>query len=694
MSDDSIVNEYNELYDDAYYSWNPFYPLAETDLRFFLGDQWNDQEKQKLFQEGRNAYVFNLIRRNINLVTGYQRQRRLSSVVVPVENSDQKSADQFSQLLLYALNAGDGYRFISDAFGGALKTGINLLTMWMDYRDDPINGDIRFGREPFNGFITDPYFTQLDFSDCSYVIKRKYLSPEQAASLLPGQEKDVKELAKIGWSRDDKFTWLPFQRQPNGMDYMAYNEFYKQGWEMVPMIVDEDTGEFTEWEGDEEGLRYFLQQYPQLKKVKRPKRYVECNIIVNDQFMRKEKNQFGLNEYPFVPFVGIWEPEAETYALKLQSLVRCQIDPQKESNKRRSQMIDILDSSINSGWIAKKSSVVNPRSLFQTSQGKVIWKEDGAEPGDIEKIPPAQLPQGIFELQQQFDQDIMKISGINDAAFGETENAQESGIMMMLRQGASIVNLQDLFDNLRFAQKLVSKKTLKMMQRWTPEKIKRIINEEPTQQFYSKDFIKYDITVQEGILTDTQRQIYFRQLVDLKQLGVPVTGEMLAQAAPLQGKTEFNEQIKAMEQQQAQQAQAQQQVEQQILSSQLELNKASSIEKVAGAKERFTRSVANLSLEDERGARAVDDRASAALDRVKAMKELESMDDDRLLKYFNMVQMMERLNKESEDEIKQDDVAIAAQGEAIGNRLSGNTGQLSMNTQQPSEGLNERDESI
>jgi len=665
MSDNPIVREYDEQYTEAYYAWNPFYPLADRDLRFYLGDQWDEQEKQKLFEEGRNAYSFNLIRRNINLLTGYQRKHRLSSVVSPMENSDQAGADELSQLLLYTLNKGEGYKFISEAFAGALKTGFNLLDIWMDYRDDPINGDIRFGRTPYNGFITDPYFTQLDFSDCSYVIKRKYLSREQAKSLLPGQEKDIDTLVKIGWSRDDKFTWLPYQRQPNGEDFLAYNEFYKQGWEMVPVIVDQETGEYTEWEGDRDGLEMYLRAYPQLKVVKRPKKYVECHVIVNDEYMRTERNQYGLNEYPFVPLVGIFEPESELWGLKMQSLVRCQIDPQREANRRRSQMVDILDSSINSGWIAKKSSVVNPRSLFQSSQGKVIWKEDDTEPGDIERIQPAQLPQGMFELQRQFDQDIMTICGVNDANFGITENEAESGIMMMLRQGASIVNLQDLFDNLRYAQKLISKKAIKLIQTWKPEKVQRIINKPPTPQFYSKDFIKYDVNVKEGVLTDDQRQIYFRQLVDLKQLGVPVTGQMLADAAPLQGKSEYNEQIKQLEQRQSQIAQQEQRVQSQILGSQLELNKATSIERISGAKERFTRAVANMGLEDERAARAVDDRASAALDRVKAIKELSTMDDETFLKYLQFINMMEEKNRQSEEQVKADDVTVSARGEQM-----------------------------
>ncbi len=655
-----IIREFDTYYNEAYYAWDPYFPEAERDLRFYLGDQWDEREKRQLFQEGRSTFVFNRVRRNINMVTGYQRKHRLSSVVVPIENAEQRTADQLSQLLLYAMQYGNGYQLISDCFAGALKTGWNLMSLWMDYRDDPVNGDVKFAREPYNGFILDPYFTNLDLSDCGYILRRKYLNVDHVASLLPGQEKEIYALYRVGWERDDKFTWLPYQRQPNGQELMAYNEMYMQKWRNVPMLVDMDSGETTEFDMDQETLNMFLKQYPQLKVVQKPKRYIEMHVIVNDHVMRSEINPYDLDEYPFVPFTAIFEPESDQWGLKVQSLTRCMVDPQREANRRRSQMVDILDSQINSGWIANENSVINPRSLFQSSQGKVIWRREDAPPGALEKIPPAQIPPSMFQLQELFDRDMVEIAGINDAAFGQTENAGESGVMMMLRQGAAVVNLQELFDNLRNSQKSISKKVLKMIQKWRPAKVQRIINEQPTEEFYNSEFLKYDVTVQEGILTDTQRQMYFRQLVDLRQLGAPVTGEMLAKAAPIQGKTEYIEELAEMEQQQAQQAQQQQQIQQQVLQTQSQATQAKAISDIALSKERFTRAVANMGLEDERASAAVENRADAALSRTKAIKELESLDDDRLIKYLTIVRMMEEMNRRKEEQVKEDDVQISA----------------------------------
>jgi len=170
--------------------------------------------------------------------------------------------------------------------------------------------------------------------------------------------------------------------------------------------------------------------------------------------------------------------------------------------------------------------------------------------------------------------------------------------------------------------------------------------------------------VQEGILTDTQRQMNFRQMVDIYQLtggpqGSPITPQMLYEAAPLQGKSEINEKIQANQEQAQKQAQQQAQVQEQLLKTQSESMQAKAISDVALSKERFTRSVANMGLEDERASKAIQDRSDAALQRVKAMKELQSMDDERLLKYMNIVRMMEEGNRVKEEQIKEDDVNIS-----------------------------------
>ena len=657
-SDREIIEQFNDSYKEAFEHWNSFFPEAEKDLDMFLGNQWSLAEKNALAQEGRNAFVFNRVKPVINLITGYQRQHRLSSVVVPVEDSDQKTADQLSQVMTHVMSYGDGYHLISDCFGGACKTGWNLASVWLDFREDPVNGDIRFNREPWNSFILDPYFTKMDLSDCSYILRRKYLPADVVASLLPNKEKEIYLLQKLGNEKDDKFSWMPYQRN-SGTNLLAYSEYYRVGWEDEKILVDMETGIWRKWDAPKEMFDVLKELNPSFELTKRQKRYVERNVIVNGQVMATDKNPDGLDCYPFVPFIGIFEPESDDYTLKIQSLVRAMRDPQREANRRRSQMIDLLDSQINSGWIATEGSVINPRSLFQASQGKVIWRNQDAQPGAIEKIQPAQIPPSMFQLQQQFDADIKEIAGVNDAAFGVMESGNESGIMTMLRQGAALTNLQDVFDNLRFSQKHLSMLVLKLIQTWTPQKIQRIINEEPTQEFYDQEFTKYDCAVQEGLLTETQRQAFFRQLLDLKQLGEPIPPMLLAKAAPIQGKSEYYEEMEQFQQQQAQAQQSQSQAEQELIQAQKDLAMSQSLLQVAGAKERFTRSVANMGLETERNSQAVENRTDAVLNHVKTVKELEQMDLSTAKEELALAQMLREMSKAEEEDLEKHNISTS-----------------------------------
>ena len=237
---------------------------------------------------------------------------------------------------------------------------------------------------------------------------------------------------------------------------MSYDEFYLAKWEEQKIIVDMQTGRFGDWDGDKQAFERLRRIGPNFELSSRQKRYIERHVIVNNRLMRTDRNVYGLDQYPFVPFLAIHEPEVDDWSLKFQSLVRCMRDPQSESNKRRSQMVDLLDSQLNSGWVATEGSVINSSNLFQTAQGKVIWKKRGSQPGDLERIQPAQIPPSSFQMQQQFDADIKDVAGVNDASFGQMESGNESSVLVMLRQGAALTNVQGVFDKLRVSQKHLS----------------------------------------------------------------------------------------------------------------------------------------------------------------------------------------------------------------------------------------------
>ena len=110
-------------------------------------------------------------------------------------------------------------------------------------------------------------------------------------------------------------------------------------------------------------------------------------------------------------------------------------------------------------------------------------------------------------------------------------------------------------------------------------------------------------------------------------------------------------------------AQAQQQLQNQLVGSQVELAKSTSISNLALSKERFTRAVANMGLEDERAAKAVQDRAKSTLDNIKAAQEIQNISQDQLMKALQIVKFLDAYNRTQEEQIKDDDISISAQAE-------------------------------
>ena len=95
------------------------------------------------------------------------------------------SSDVETPYQYYIVCQGPLTETISDSFRGSLVTGMNLLQVWMDYRSDPVSGNIKVDNCSYNSFLIDPYFRKADLSDCNAIWKRSYLTKRECISLLP-----------------------------------------------------------------------------------------------------------------------------------------------------------------------------------------------------------------------------------------------------------------------------------------------------------------------------------------------------------------------------------------------------------------------------------------------------------------------------------------------------------------------------
>ncbi len=635
-----VLDMMESFYQDSITLNQYYWSEADIDARFESGDQ-------EIFTEiyghipgfRRRQFSFNKIRPIIEMISGYQRKNRKSTIVIPVENGDTVTADQYTKLM-YWCNQQEGIlETISDSFHGALVTGMNLLQVWMDFRDDPISGNIKVDNCNYNSFLIDPYFRKSDLSDCNAIWKRTYLTKKEIFSLLPDKRDEIGSLSGQG-NKDGKFQFMPETYNYTMYGRLAYDEFYYRDYRKQTMLVDTESGESMEWHGEQDTLDDFLRFYPQVTTVESEIPTVKLAIVVEGRPLYDGPNPLGIDQYPFVPVLAYYNPQLPYYYNRIQGVVRSLRDPQFLFNRFAINIADVVESQINSGWIYKENSVINPKDLFLSGNGKVIGLKEEAQMTDIQKITPGDASQSMFQLTQLFSDLTMQVSGANEELMGSAVD-DKAGILAMLRQGAGLTTLQRLFDQLDYSQKLLGKLMLKIIQtNFTPGKVKRIIEQEPSPQFYDKAFGRYDAAVEEGLNTTTQRQLQFAQMLNLREVGVPITNEDLIQAATLQGKQEIIDRMKQEQEQQQQIQQAQSQQEMELQQAQVNLADARSLADRGLGMERLSRIEENKALAVERQAEAAKDRDMGLLNLVKAMKEIQDIDLSQLQKLLTLANMV------------------------------------------------------
>lgn len=661
VGDNDKVWKWQQFFYDAYRTWGSYYAQAYRDLRAYAGDNWTNLERTKLERQNRMVLELNKIRRVVNLYSGYERENRTQTVTAPVEGSDTDTADLFSNVMYYVYNRSSADHIISEAFEHSLKTGLSIVGIYMDYTKDKVNGDIAFYWKPFNALMLDPYFTKRDLSDCDQASTRDLLSKEAIKALLPGVDPEIIDSIPTG-IRDNKYQYLGIYRQYNST-YIAKNLCtYDQHWVRVnkpqKYLVDEDSGVTEEWFGtreEEKELKETLKMLPQVKLINSHKRSIELNIIVGGKLLYSGPDPTGLDTFPFVPILLYHEPLIDTYELKIQGIVRSIRDAQRQYNRRHSQIIDLMESVINTGWITKNGAVLDPTMLLQAGQGRQIVVNPGFDVNaDVREISPPNIPPGYLQYQQIIDQNIMEIPGASEELLGlsSTGDSQVSGKLAEVRASNGLKGNRGIFDNLEQAKKYLGSLVLECIQKnYTPGKILRITNQEPTEEFFSGQFGEYDCIIKQAVKTTTQREAYYYQLLQLVSLGAPIPWEDILEVAPLQGSTELHKKMA----ERAEQAQVQQQKmdEAEQIQKQLELSQID--QNTALAQERRARVLADIGLAKERISEGAQNYAKALLDNAKTANEIQDMDRKRVLEVMQLAtDIRQAEQKRVDQELKTD----------------------------------------
>jgi hypothetical protein len=642
LSNKDLKQHMDWFYNNNYTINSTFWLQAAIDKRFKVGDQQlynqfygsNSQNVQKFF--------FNLIRRHINMIAGYQRKNRKSTITMPINENDDPLADDYNKVMRWCDDRDGFQEYLSQAFEGACDVGESLLHLYPDYTYDAISGDLFTDNVASPNYLMDSYTRKQDLSDCNGIWRRRWTSKQMAKLLLPGYAKEIDRM-RPGGMKDGRFPLQAELQNIATSNLFTYDEFYYRTTRPGKMILDPYTGEATEWQEDEQDspdmFKKVMQQQPWLKIKNVEVPTVKLVISLSGNIVYHGDNLLRIDDYPFVPTQCYVEPDIQSYASRKQGIIRNLRDSQFLYNMRKVIELQLLQSSLNAGWIYPVDVVTDAKCFRQTSGGDgfLIPLKAGHLPNEIQRIEPVALPQSLMELSNSLAEDITKISGVNEELLGSATD-DKSGILSMLRQGAGLTTLQTIFDKLDYSQRLYGKIRLQAIRKnFSKGKIRNILGHDADERFWTSHSQKYAVAVEEGNYSTTQRQMELQQLLHFKELGIDIPNKSIIRAAFITNKRQVMQDMEEQSQQQMQQQQAQSQQQEKLDNA-----------KVMAA---FSKSRLDMAKIDETYAKVNDLNASAAhrttqseMDMVKSMLELETMDLDMIHRSWEIAMAIKGAN--------------------------------------------------
>ena len=564
---------------------NDWARVAKECVEFLEGDQWTEEEKAILKQMRRTALTINKIAPLYRLVIGYQSSNRMDVNFLPT--SDSQSSEDVATVLNNVFKAEAGRTDLkftdTDVFADGLSTGRGYWDLDLCFDDNDMGELEVYASDPFSKYI-DPDCMHYDLSDNKYgaayiqdsvwtnldninskfgsdaaIAVQNIMSPNYQSNILSYLgEFEVSPVRYFGAYADDKDfgDWNDVYYN-DFIDHQAkqirlLNSQYKVET-ISPCFVDLETGDKEMIPADwlakpkiiEKVLDYAERRGNPLKVLNRPVKRVRRTITCGDILIYDRWSIH--NDYTTIGYFPYFRRG------KTRGMIDDLIDPQRETNKKRSVLTDILNRNANSGWMYEEDTLdpeqeENLRRYGSAPGINVKYKNKGERSDKPQRIEPGGYPQGLDRLEEKSTNDMSEISGINQSALGQLDTVQ-SGRAIEARQRQAVLSIQMYSDNFSRSKKAQGRSALNIFQKfYTENRVFRVMGEDSKLALYEINKMqqlgsnsmtrmhditvgKYSVDVDEVPISATFKQAQFEETMMIVEKLGPI-GMALAQMSP------------------------------------------------------------------------------------------------------------------------------------------------------------------
>lgn len=447
-----------------------FVARAKRNDNYYIGEQWDADDRAALDEQGRPALTLNLVLSTVNAIIGEQLDRKIEPVF-RAEDGFEDTAFALNRITRCILDRNDFDTIEETVFADGVITGRGFYDIRLDFSEN-IMGNIKISSEDCIDIVIDPEAKEIDPETWNEVFVVRWMTTDEVEIEYGRKAAEQVRLIAEGHTYSDLDNFDYFDNafgkdegdteceKPDIKGLRRVKVIERQHYKLSERFyfVDRLTGDLrpVAFGVDEAEARQLAESYD-VELVKRTARRVRVTTSCDRILLYDDWSIYrSFTIYPFFPYFRRGRPF---------SVVDNLIDPQNLLNKSSSQELAIVNSVANSGWLIQEDSLVNMDDEDLETEGAktgvVIKYRKGAE--KPEKISPNTIPTGMDRISQKAAGIVREISSVN-AAMAGTARADQSGVAQQQSVARGQVQVSVILSNLRKARLQVVRKILELVQ--------------------------------------------------------------------------------------------------------------------------------------------------------------------------------------------------------------------------------------
>lgn len=452
-----LLHMRNEFYEDIQYD-RLNREAAIEDLRFMVGDQWDDFVRQRREAARKPVLTVNRLPAFVAQIVGARRMNETVIDIVPDTGGTQDIAKIRKGLIRNIQKDSRAELAYDKGLENQTICGIGNFAVELDYEnDDVFEQKILISQRPDAlSIVWDRMLRDPTGKDATHVFDVDTMKKDAFYKKWPWATPadivvDVTlrgDLRMNGWIAIDDVRVVKYWRMRTRKRTLA---MLNNGQTLdITDIADEKHPSY-----DQAKAMNILSNIatrgdgsPYIREVNKP--YAEMYICSGLDVL-EGPYRLDIDRVPILRVPG-WEVTIGEWKHRW-GLIRFMKDPQRLHNFWRSVAAEKLMQTPRATWMAAASAVLGREKQWRESHLSddplLIWNDDsGSKP---ERVPPAQMEASLMEMAEITTQDMKDVSNIHEANLGMPSN-EVSGAAIQARQRVSDTGTIIYHDNLTLAQ--------------------------------------------------------------------------------------------------------------------------------------------------------------------------------------------------------------------------------------------------